>query len=87
VGRDGGDIKVIWVRSEQEYFCERGWTGKSPNSPSGKSVDPSAALMPDLQHDFVQFANPTLHRKSSAPICASPFENPDEFILEFILAR
>jgi leucyl-tRNA synthetase len=21
------DIRVIWVRREEEYFCERGWTG------------------------------------------------------------
>jgi hypothetical protein len=36
LSRDGmaADIKVIWVRSEQEYFCERGWTPVSRNSPS-----------------------------------------------------
>jgi hypothetical protein len=22
-----GDIEVIWVKSEPEYFCEQGWTG------------------------------------------------------------
>ena len=26
VGRDTNDIEVIWVGSEPEYFCERGWT-------------------------------------------------------------
>jgi hypothetical protein len=26
-GRDANDIKVIWVRSESEYFCEADWTG------------------------------------------------------------
>jgi hypothetical protein len=31
------DIEVIWVKGEQEYFCERGWTGCAPNSLSGKS--------------------------------------------------
>jgi hypothetical protein len=31
------DVEVIWVESEQEYFCERGWTGDSQKSPSGKS--------------------------------------------------
>ena len=31
------DIEVIWVRREQEYFCERGWTRGSLNSLSGKS--------------------------------------------------
>jgi hypothetical protein len=31
------DIEVIWVRRKQEYFCERGWTPKSPNGPPGKS--------------------------------------------------
>jgi hypothetical protein len=39
MGRDGGDIEVIWVRREPKYFCKEGWTAKSPNSPSGKSVD------------------------------------------------
>ena len=27
-GRDGGDILMIWVRSEAEYFCEGDWTGR-----------------------------------------------------------
>jgi hypothetical protein len=31
------DIKVIWIRREQEYFCKMGWTGDAPNSLSGKS--------------------------------------------------
>jgi hypothetical protein len=22
---------VIWVKRKQKYFCERGWTGKSPD--------------------------------------------------------
>jgi hypothetical protein len=22
-----GDIEVIWVKREAEYFCKRGWTG------------------------------------------------------------
>jgi hypothetical protein len=26
VGRDAKDIKVIWVESEWEYFCEEDWT-------------------------------------------------------------
>ena len=26
VGRDSGDIGVIWVRREGEYFCKRDWT-------------------------------------------------------------
>src|SRR5258708_27738422 len=40
LSRDGtvADIEVIWVRGEQKYFCERGWTPKSRNSPTGKSV-------------------------------------------------
>jgi len=33
------DIEVIWVRREPKYFCKEDWTAKSPNSPSGKSVD------------------------------------------------
>src|SRR4030088_1756811 len=30
--------ELIWVRREQKYFCKGGWTGKSPDRPSGKSV-------------------------------------------------
>jgi hypothetical protein len=26
VGRDGGDMQVIWIKWEQEYFCEQDWT-------------------------------------------------------------
>jgi len=33
------DIEVIWVRTEQEYFCKGGWTGGLQNSLSGKSAD------------------------------------------------
>src|SRR5258706_7238587 len=35
--RDGmaADIEVIWVRREQKYFCNWGWTGKSLICPSG----------------------------------------------------
>src|ERR1700682_4949517 len=32
------DMHLIWVRPETKYFCKEGWTGKSPDSPSGKSV-------------------------------------------------
>src|ERR1700720_2622650 len=40
LSRDGmaADIEVIWVSGEQEYFCKRGWTGKSARRPSGKSL-------------------------------------------------
>jgi hypothetical protein len=31
------DIEVIWVRREQEYFFERGWTRGALNGLSGKS--------------------------------------------------
>ena len=31
-------LEVIWVRREWKYFCKWGWTDKSPESPSGKSV-------------------------------------------------
>jgi len=37
VGRDGGVVDLIWVRRKRKYFCKRGWTPKSPDSPSGKS--------------------------------------------------
>jgi hypothetical protein len=37
VGRDGGDLEVIWVVREQKYFCERGWTQVALNSLTGKS--------------------------------------------------
>jgi hypothetical protein len=30
------DMQMIWVGSEPEYFCEKGWTGDSPYGPSGK---------------------------------------------------
>jgi hypothetical protein len=30
-------MEVIWVRREEEYFFERGWTEVALNSPSGKS--------------------------------------------------
>jgi len=33
------DIELIWVKREVEYFCGKGWTEKSSDSPSGKSVD------------------------------------------------
>src|ERR1700735_3447476 len=29
------DVEVIWLRSEPEYFCKRGWTGESAICPSG----------------------------------------------------
>ena len=32
-----GDIDLIWVNREAEYFCKWGWTGKSVICPSGKS--------------------------------------------------
>jgi hypothetical protein len=28
-------VEVIWVKSEPEYFCEKGWTGQSVICPSG----------------------------------------------------
>jgi hypothetical protein len=28
VGRDAIDVEVIWVKSERDYFCGRGWTGQ-----------------------------------------------------------
>ena len=31
------DINLIWVGRKQEYFCKRGWTGKSLICPSGIS--------------------------------------------------
>jgi hypothetical protein len=41
----GRDVDVIWVKSEREYFCEKGWTG-------GWVICPSACD-PDLEphHD------------------------------------
>jgi hypothetical protein len=32
------DIEVIWVFGKPEYFCKRGWTGKSARRLSGKSL-------------------------------------------------
>jgi hypothetical protein len=37
-GGTEADLEVIWVEREEEFFCGRGWTAKSLNSPSGKSV-------------------------------------------------
>ncbi len=34
----GRDVEVIWVGSEPEYFCERGWTGISVICPSGNRL-------------------------------------------------
>jgi hypothetical protein len=39
----GGLIKVIWVRVEAEYFCERGWTG---NCLPGKSLPVTLGSLP-----------------------------------------
>ena len=36
-GRRG--YRLICVFGKSEYFCKRGWTRGSPNSPSGKSVE------------------------------------------------
>jgi len=36
-GRDGATMEVIWVKREQDYFCERGWTGASVICPAGGS--------------------------------------------------
>jgi hypothetical protein len=37
-GETARDIEVIWVRTEQEYFCKWDWTRNWPDSLSGKSV-------------------------------------------------
>jgi hypothetical protein len=37
-GRDAVDVKVIWVKSEPEYFCEEGWTDKWVICPTGSPV-------------------------------------------------
>jgi hypothetical protein len=36
--RDGDSIRLILANREAEYFSRGGWTGKSPGSPSGKSL-------------------------------------------------
>jgi hypothetical protein len=28
VGQDGGDVELIWVSREREYFCEQDWTAQ-----------------------------------------------------------
>jgi hypothetical protein len=33
------DMRLIWVGRETKNFCEGGWTGPSPDSPSGKSPE------------------------------------------------
>jgi hypothetical protein len=32
------DVEVIWVKREQEYFCEKDWTGDSVICPSGTAA-------------------------------------------------
>jgi hypothetical protein len=69
------DIKVIWVGREGEYFCERGWTPKSPDSLSGKShrLDSSRTSrwvrkVPtcDIRYACFRFgADPILERRNS----------------------
>jgi hypothetical protein len=40
VGRDGRDMQVIWVKWEQEYFCEEGWTGRNRLNPKKNFFSP-----------------------------------------------
>jgi hypothetical protein len=39
VGRDGATMKVIWVKSERDYFCKRGWTTPQISRAQGERVD------------------------------------------------
>jgi hypothetical protein len=61
VGWDGDGYEVIWVRRKRKYFCKRGWTGKSPDSPSGKS---RLRLWPCKGRARVNFARRELIRHS-----------------------
>jgi len=38
-GGTAADIDLISGKRERKYFFEKGWTGKSPDSPSGKSIN------------------------------------------------
>jgi hypothetical protein len=40
------DMRLIWVKRETKNFCEGGWTGPSPNGPSGKSPGTIAIVVP-----------------------------------------
>jgi hypothetical protein len=44
---------VIWVRREQEYFCERGWTAKSLICPTGQ-IRKGAELALSSQPRYLQ---------------------------------
>jgi hypothetical protein len=65
---------VIWVTREQEYFCNWGWTGLSPNSLSGKSVFLSTAPTAVLKN---MSAPSRLIRRSiiTRPTPIDPFES------------
>ena len=40
------DMRLIWVKRETKNFCEGGWTGKSRDSPSGKSPGTITIVVP-----------------------------------------
>jgi hypothetical protein len=37
-------LRLIWVSEKAKYFCGKGWTAESKNSPTGKSVALAAVL-------------------------------------------
>ncbi len=55
VGRDGGDMKVIWVRCERKYFCEGGWTGGLGDLPVGRPDRADGRIFP-LRHSVARAA-------------------------------
>jgi hypothetical protein len=44
VGRDDGDIEVIWSFGKPEYFCREGWTDDSVICPSGGGMHGGSGL-------------------------------------------
>jgi hypothetical protein len=59
------DVEVIWVRREQEYFCERGWTAKSGNGPSGKSVGGRFKKLRTMGYIEADHDNASLHEPTA----------------------
>ena len=70
------DVEVIWVKNEQEYFCERGWTGKSTDSLSGKS----------RRHQWCRFCRAQLREQTLLLISTSEISEASQAASESIPA-
>jgi hypothetical protein len=77
------DREVICAKWKQKYFCEGGWTGKSANDPSGKSVDGRCSRL-QRSGGFQHF--PVTKSGSRASLLffqygITPFDQPVELLL------